>query len=168
MDGPGDFSAVYFILFFILFNIPTTQHSHAGARQFIYQQCTEFGFWKTTDMNHVYGDHLTLDLFLQLCPLLFDHGLNKSASYSGVAWTNANYGGRQLQGTRTVFVNGLVDPWRRLSIVHSSRPSQMPALVMPDTAHCANMYPPGEHDSRFLAPVRRRIVQYLHRWLQES
>ena len=47
----------------------------------------------------------------------------------GVKRTNILYGGKDIKGSRIVFVNGSIDPWHRLGITSSKNP-QLPAVFI--------------------------------------
>ena len=138
------------------------------ARQWFYQTCTEFGYYQTTDSNdQPFGNMFPLSFSLQQCQDIFGPEFNQSAIMEGIKWTEANYGGRNIsKDTRNiVFPNGSIDPWHALSILKSVN-VYTTAIFIEGTAHCANMYPPREEDSRELVKAREMISHKIETFLK--
>jgi serine protease 16 len=102
-----------------------------GDRTWFYQTCTEFAFYQTCDpgsdciftTSPHYND---IDSYASQCMLAFS--INSSLTQAAVLESNNYYGGWQPQGSRVIFVNGVIDPWRALSI-QKSLPT-FPALLV--------------------------------------
>ncbi|XP_026730974.1 putative serine protease K12H4.7 [Trichoplusia ni] len=136
-----------------------------GARQWMYQTCTEFGFYQTSSAEvEVFGDHFNLDFFIQQCEDIFGKKYNEAFVDASADWTNNNYGALDIAVSRVVFVHGSVDPWHALGIT-KTQDNDAPAIYIRGTAHCANMYPPSENDSSELVEARVEIEQYLAGWI---
>lgn len=128
------------------------------GRQWMYQTCTEFGFFQTSTANpNLFSNAFPVKFFIQQCidifgprfvfpfKLYFKSNLYKknvkitenyfSCRYdidllkSAVTRTNILYGASNLQVTNVVFVHGSVDPWHVLGITTSSNP-QAPAIYI--------------------------------------
>ncbi len=90
-----------------------------GDRTWFYQTCTEFAFYQTCDPDSQcifttsphYND---IESYQSQCMLAFS--INSSLTQAAVLESNNYYGGWQPQGSRVIFVNGVIDPWRALSI----------------------------------------------------
>lgn len=127
-----------------------------------YQTCQEFGYFQTTETTQQpFGTYVPLSLFTKQCKSIF--GLSTPPN---INWTNLNYGGWGIQTSRTIFVNGLIDPWHALSI--TSGTSDPAPILMKETAHCANMYPASDTDPADLTAARTTISNTLGMWLDES
>lgn len=48
---------------------------------------------------------------------------------NAVAWTNANYGAKNIEVSRVVFVHGSVDPWHALGII-KTQDNDAPAIYI--------------------------------------
>ncbi len=69
-----------------------------------------------------------------------------------------------IQVTNVVFVHGTFDPWHALGITQDLGPKTK-AILIPGTAHCANMYPASQEDPPQLTSARKRIGEILKEWL---
>ncbi|CAH0746146.1 unnamed protein product [Diatraea saccharalis] len=100
------------------------------ARQWMYQTCTEFGFYQTSSAEvEVFGDAFTLDFFIQQCEDVFGKKFNKEFVRNAAAWTNSKYGGLDVSVSRVVFVHGSVDPWHALGIT-VTKDNDAPAIYI--------------------------------------
>ncbi|CAG0915734.1 unnamed protein product [Notodromas monacha] len=141
--------------------------SSEGGRQWMYQTCSEFGYYQTSDNSKIFGNDFPLEYFLQQCVDLF--GAKFSADYvsDGISRTNWNYGGTDIKVTRVAFFNGAIDPWHALGIVKDPADQSTKAFYVPGVAHCANMYPERDIDSVDLKNARRKIGKLIGQWLLE-
>ncbi|XP_012541201.1 putative serine protease K12H4.7 [Monomorium pharaonis] len=147
-------------------NVTWASEQAEGGRQWMYQTCTEFGFFQTsTGQSNVYGNNFPVEFFAQQCVDIFGPRYNMNLLNSAVARTNILYGALNLQVTNVVFVHGSIDPWHILGIIQSSNP-QAPAIYIKGTAHCADMYPSSEHDMPQLKEARIQIKGLIKQWLQ--
>lgn len=138
-----------------------------GARQWVYQTCTEFGYYQTSDSaKQPFGDLITLDSQLKTCSLVY--GISASAVSMHVSATNAYYGGTDIpkNATNIVFPNGSIDPWHALGIRWNISESLV-AIYIQGTAHCANMYPPRSSDLPSLVAARETISNNIGQWLMK-
>ena len=137
-----------------------------GERQWVYQTCTEFGYYQTTDSaQQVFGDLISLSSQLKTCLEVF--GLSANAVSNAVAATNKLYGGKHnipQNATNIVFPNGSIDPWHALGVLESS--GSLVAIFISGTAHCANMYPPSLSDMPALVEARMMISANIQNWLK--
>ena len=136
-----------------------------GMRQWIYQTCTEFGYYQTTDSaKQPFGDLITLASQLKTCSEVY--GLSPDSVNSAVIATNKHYGGRvniPRNATNIVFPNGSIDPWHALGVLEST--GSLVAVFINGTAHCANMYPPSPKDLPGLVKARAIITATIQEWL---
>lgn len=152
----------------MIMDLKNVTWSSDGARQWMYQTCTEFGFYQTSSGEvEVFGDKFTIDFFIQQCQDVFGKKYNEDFIMKAAEWTNTYYGQLDVSVSRVVFVHGSVDPWHALGIT-STEDNDSPAIYIQGTAHCANMYPPSENDSEALKEARLEIEQYLLKWITEE
>ncbi|XP_076289250.1 putative serine protease K12H4.7 [Lasioglossum baleicum] len=136
-----------------------------GGRQWMYQTCTEFGFFQSsTAQSNLFSDTFPVDFFIQQCTDVFGPRYNIHLLKSAVDRTNTLYGALDLKVTNVVFVQGSIDPWHMLGITKSVDP-YAPAILIDGTAHCANMYPPSKNDSPDLKNARIQIADLLNHWV---
>ncbi|KAM8781994.1 thymus-specific serine protease [Rhynchonycteris naso] len=140
------------------------QVSGVGDRQWLYQTCTEFGFYITCeDPRCPFSQLPALPSQLELCEQVF--GLSTSSIAQAVAQTNSYYGGLTPGATHVLFVNGDTDPWHVLSITQALG-SSVSALLIPGASHCIDMAPERPSDSPSLHLGRQSIFQQLQTWLK--
>lgn len=144
-------------------NTTLGESTEAGARQWVYQTCTEFGYYQSSDSkNQPFGTMFPLSFSLQQCKDIY------GSKFTGpdVDWTNTFYGAKNVQGTNIVFPNGSVDPWHALGVIADISPS-VTAIFMHGTAHCANMYQPNPTDLETLKQARIKISDTIGKWLAQ-
>lgn len=142
-----------------------TSEVSEGGRQWMYQTCTEFGFYQTSNYKpQMFSDKFPLDFFVQQCVDIFGPRYNRAFIESAIRRTNVLYGGLSIQVDNVLFVHGSVDPWHALGITNSTKKST-PAIYIAGTAHCANMYPSSEDDLPALTDAREKIKETIGKWL---
>ncbi|XP_053670459.1 putative serine protease K12H4.7 [Anopheles nili] len=135
-----------------------------GLRQTQYQACTEFGWFRTTDLDEQpFGDRVTMHFFLSACRALFGEWVSDAVIYDGVRLTNLHYGGQDPRSTNVLFTNGQLDPNRLVSITQYVNPLSY-AYVAPNEFLYSELYSIGEQDSPELATIKRSIQQYVLLW----
>ncbi|XP_020955468.1 thymus-specific serine protease [Sus scrofa] len=140
------------------------QVSGLGERQWLYQTCTEFGYFVTCeDPGCPFSQLPALPSHLELCEQVF--GLSTSSIAQAVARTNSYYGGQTPGATQVLFVNGDMDPWHVLSVTQALGPSES-AILIPGASHCLDMAPEKPSDSPSLRLARQNIFLQLQTWLQ--
>ncbi|KAJ8790423.1 hypothetical protein J1605_004396 [Eschrichtius robustus] len=139
------------------------QVAGVGDRQWLYQTCTEFGYYVTCEVPECPFSQLpALPSKLELCEQVF--GFSASSIAQAVSQTNSYYGGQTPGATQVLFVNGDIDPWHVLSITQPLGPSES-ALLIPSASHCLDMAPERPSDSPSLRLARQNIFQQLQTWL---
>lgn len=108
----------------ILRNITWESEASEGGRQWMYQTCTEFGFYQTsTNQPQLFGHQFPIEFFIQQCLDIFGMKFNQQFILNKIKQTNIVYGGLNIIHTdslsNVVFVHGSIDPWHALGIIHS-------------------------------------------------
>ncbi|KAI4793923.1 hypothetical protein KUCAC02_032401 [Chaenocephalus aceratus] len=135
-----------------------------GGRQWVYQTCTEFGFYQSTDSPDQPFSGFPLKYHVQQCADFFNVSADQLAE--AVAETNEYYGGYDIRSSRIVLPNGSIDPWHALGVTQDISP-ELPAVFIEGTAHCANMYPARSEDLPQLPLARNYIFLFLQKWLNQ-
>ncbi|XP_053565946.1 LOW QUALITY PROTEIN: putative serine protease K12H4.7 [Bombina bombina] len=143
----------------------TSWEGSTGERQWVYQTCTEFGFFQSSDSISQPFSGFPLRFYVQQCSDIYGPALTFSAIADSIQETNEYYGGFNIQGSRIIFPNGLIDPWHALGI-NANLSSELLAIQMPDAAHCADMYPARPEEPACLPFTRQYIFEILNKWLQ--
>lgn len=138
----------------------------SGARLWTYQTCTEFGYFQSSDSTEQpFGDSFPVEFFVKQCVDIYGPKFDKKFIQKSIDETNSIYGSTDLQVTNVVFPNGLIDPWHALGILKKINPSATP-IVIPGTAHCADMYPSSDKDPAYLVKARKTIIQQIEKFLK--
>ncbi|XP_039985788.1 thymus-specific serine protease [Xiphias gladius] len=135
-----------------------------GGRQWVYQTCTEFGFYQSTDSPNQPFTGFPIEYYVKQCADFYNVSAEQLAE--AVAQTNEYYGGYEIRSSRIVFPNGSIDPWHALGITQDIAPD-LPAVFITGTAHCANMYPARSEDLLQLTLARDHIILLLQKWLKQ-
>ncbi|XP_069679162.1 putative serine protease F56F10.1 [Periplaneta americana] len=144
------------------------ESAEGGGRQWMYQTCTEFGFYQTSNLTaQIFGDEFPLEFFLQQCRDIFGKRYDRAQVMRGIKRTNIMYGEFHVRASRVVYVHGSVDPWHALGITKTLQ-KESPAIYIRGTAHCADMYPDAEEDPPQLKAARRMISDLIGEWLEED
>uniref|UniRef100_A0A0K0FFZ2 Putative serine protease K12H4.7 (projected from Caenorhabditis elegans ortholog K12H4.7) n=1 Tax=Strongyloides venezuelensis TaxID=75913 RepID=A0A0K0FFZ2_STRVS len=131
----------------------------ASDRSWMYQQCTEFGYYKSTDYDagKFWGRILDANWYVRQCTDIFGPSINNRTVYSSVYNTNSYYGGTKgYRGTNVIFPNGLADPWYVLGVLNRTNERNYPVNIE-GTSHCADMYTPSPDDLPSLTRARKII-----------
>lgn len=136
-----------------------------GERQWIYQTCTEFGFYQSTDSPNQPFRGFPLKYHLQQCLDVYGPEFDSATVTNAVQQTNENYGGYNIKSSQIVFPNGDIDPWHFLGITKEIS-EDLPAVLIQGVAHCANMYPARAQDLPQLVSAREYIGLLLEKWLK--
>jgi len=133
-------------------------------RAWTYQTCAQFGFYQTckTNTSCVFSHHITLQPYLDICQQVFK--ITSTVVYDQVDFTNVYYGSTNPQGSRVLFVNGLIDPWHSLSVLMNISSTEQ-AIVIPDSSHCADMELGGVLGSPALLEAVKKISEQIGEWI---
>ena len=140
---------------------PNSYLSGFGMRQWLYQSCTEYGFWQTAHKSESSRSSLIdLDYHNKICERLFgiyepvDTRHINETFYAGLLDENL--------ASNILFTNGSTDPWMNLSILpgQNSNPSVLTAMIE-GAAHCDDVRSPSIKDSAELRAARNLFVDML-------
>jgi hypothetical protein len=88
------------------------------SRTWEYQTCSEWGFYQTCNTGsscpYTQGLH-TVDVDLTLCATAFN--LSAASVYTSIERAQVQYGGSNIQTSRTIFASGEIDPWQANSVL---------------------------------------------------
>nr|XP_012604940.1 putative serine protease K12H4.7 isoform X2 [Microcebus murinus] len=138
-----------------------------GARQWLYQTCTEFGFYPSSTSKNQPFSGFPVRFFLQQCSDILGPEFNAISVAQAVEATNEFYGGLNVTGSKIVFANGSIDPWHALGVIKDISEDLL-AVYIEGEAHCANLYPAQNNDSVELTHAREKIFEFLQKWLTNT
>lgn len=137
-----------------------------GMRQWLYQSCTEYGYWQNASSDpalSVRSTRINLNYHRGVCKRLF--GLETPVDTSKI---NDEFF-KPLLSTGTsaiVFTNGEQDPWSKLSMsAEDSIQSDIKLFTIAGGAHCDDLAPPRSTDSQALQKARRGFSVELKEWM---
>lgn len=157
---------------------------NANDRSWIYQTCTEFGFYQTcpheSDCPYAKGYH-TVDRDLELCQKTFDidpndvpKSIQSTLEYYGgwnltpslEAMGSIPSSGPHLYGSqdeqRILFVNGDVDPWSELAMSKVQNPK---VRSVTGASHHFWTHKVQESDGEAVVEAREGIYETVSSWL---
>ncbi|CAL6020603.1 Serine_carboxypeptidase [Hexamita inflata] len=146
-----------------------------NTRAWLWQTCTEFGYYQTTDSKQMWGDKQTIESNIKMCYDAFfaeqyqDPDLALTTAYLNdmIDFTNAWYGARNAPRTHIYYTNGRVDPWSELAVVQGLKWTDGQYVGdcvtewIDNGSHCTDMYLRWKIND----PVRERQLNKLKEWL---
>lgn len=140
-----------------------------GSRQWLFQQCTEMGFFQTLKMKrHIFGNiEIPMEFYVNKCTDVFGLPFTKQIMSAFIQTTDSIFGGLKPQVTNVISVQGTDDPWNVVGI-QETIPNSVQAILIRGTAHCADLYESSVKDPNSLTQARLFIIQFLHYILTEN
>lgn len=143
---------------------PNSYLSSFGMRQWLYQSCTEYGYWQGAHHNPELSSRsslIDLQYHRDACKRVF--GLDKPAN---TETTNDNYYWPLFDpSTKNIlFTNGSTDPWSTLSITDNSKNTNIATYVIDGAAHCDDLRGSKNQDSQELKTSRTLFTKMVNSW----
>ncbi|XP_025832084.1 putative serine protease K12H4.7 [Agrilus planipennis] len=132
-------------------------------RQWMYQTCTEFGWFQTRG----FGGAFTVDLYYQMCKDIFGKDFDSYTLNNGTERTNLFYGGKKPKVTRLVTCQGTVDPWSKLGLEKNLNEDTV-TIIVNGTSHSADLYSIRDSDSDQLKRAKNKIMDTISAWIIEK
>uniref|UniRef100_A0A182QN93 Prolylcarboxypeptidase n=1 Tax=Anopheles farauti TaxID=69004 RepID=A0A182QN93_9DIPT len=160
-----DLSFDNFIRYLTDVDIDAPSNAEFGLRQSTYHDCTEFGYFETTNSpNQPFGSKVTYDLFLAECQAAFGEWLTEEVVYEGVRLTNFHFGATDPRVTNVLYTNGEIDPLRHVSITEYTN-LLANARVTPNAFIGQDIISISGMDSEELLETKHMAEQYITTWL---
>lgn len=147
---------------------PDAYLSGFGYRQWMYQSCTEFGFFQNAYHDPAYSvrsARINPEYHRNLCKRLFgiDQPVNTAA-------TNARYYAKiQSTASNILLTNGSEDPWSLLGInpeLGNNTNPALTAILIQGTAHCADLHGQLVTDSPALHAAKQKFLDLAAEWVR--
>lgn len=130
-----------------------------------YQTCSEYGFYQSCEVG-------SKCFFTQGLELVDDqirgcqdyYGISKEDVEKNVERSLGMWGGLRPSDTKVMWVNGDVDPWSALAVLHTDLPEQ-PTLMVKGASHHAWTHPSKPDDQHSVIAARLKIRAQLRTWL---
>jgi pimeloyl-ACP methyl ester carboxylesterase len=137
-----------------------------GLRSWLWQTCTEFGFYQTcekgSDCPFAKGLH-PLSQDLEICEKAF--GVSPQQVADAVRATNEYTGGWKLKASRVLSVTGTADPWSEMAIQDTKNPS---VYRVESASHHFWTHQVLPTDDVNVQKAREFITQTVREWLEQS
>lgn len=145
----------------------TSLAADSGMRQWLYQTCTEFGWYQTSGSEYQpFGSGFPVDLYYQMCQDIYGEPIDQQFMHAAVDRTNVVFGGWELDVKNVYFTHGLIDPWRAMGIQEDLN-GLSPADVIPGASHVDDLSSISESDSEEMLAVKQRIRLLVWLWTVE-
>jgi hypothetical protein len=139
-----------------------------GLRSWLWQTCTEFGFYQTCEESSLCpfarGYH-TLDTDFEICEQAF--GVSREDVVDNVAKSLKYYGGWNMDAHRILSVNGDVDPWSMLALT-TERGDGLPTHWVKGASHHFWTHAVKDTDGQEIKDARDIIYLKVIQWLEED
>ncbi len=144
---------------------PDSYLSGFGMRQWLYQSCTEYGYWQNAHHNPAQSSRsslISLEYHHNACKRLF--GMDIPADTDGY---NDEYYWPLFDDSTTniLFTNGSTDPWSMLSVVNNENNPLLTTYVIEGAAHCNDLHGSDSGDSIYLKKSRSLFKELAESWL---
>uniref|UniRef100_A0A182MC82 Prolylcarboxypeptidase n=1 Tax=Anopheles culicifacies TaxID=139723 RepID=A0A182MC82_9DIPT len=140
--------------------------SMAGERQFLYQQCTEYGWFITTDSDlQPFGERVQMELYYEMCRRVFGEWVTSELMYRSTVRTNDRFGGSTPNVMQVHFTNGAFDPWRYTSIVSDLNPYALADVIPGELAGADLGAISEENDTEEVIAVKRRLKELFESYM---
>jgi len=152
----------------------TLQGNMDGGRQWFWQVCTQFGYWQTAPPAPLprWRSQLLNVAYNELgCVQSFGDGIQRTPAVDTI---NAAYGAQSINVPRVAYVNGELDPWRRLSVYaapvapappRDPNDPMQPMWLIKGGSHCTDFNGKHAGDSDSLNAARDGVDTAMKRWL---
>ncbi|XP_063697854.1 thymus-specific serine protease-like [Culicoides brevitarsis] len=146
-------------------NLRQTKWNDDAMRQWMYQTCTEFGWYQTSGSpNQPFGSSFPIDLYKLMCRDIYDESLTSNQLEANAQRINALYGGLTPNMTNVYFTHGQLDPWRAMGRQVDLNEDAM-AVVIPLIAHVADTGSLSSENNPELIDSKKRIQGLVKQWL---
>ncbi|CAG8594401.1 10447_t:CDS:2, partial [Dentiscutata heterogama] len=132
---------------------------------FIYQYCTQFGWYQVAPKppkQSLRSQIVDREYYQKQCNFLFPE-----IPPPRVKITNLQFGGNTGIFSRTIFINGELDPWKSLTVSGScfKTISRNKVFLIKNASHVNDLRFPTSVDSDSLKYARKFIIETLAEWL---
>lgn len=144
---------------------------NSAGRQWMYEYCTEFGFFQTP--NHTFplrSEEMNLEWWLDYCRRVFGDDFAAPADHA----VNHYYGGLDIKGDNIFFLNGSEDPWQYAAMTsikhpHTFQSTMKSILIECDSCgHCVDTHSPTEGQPEALTRAQHEVANTVAMWLKEA
>ncbi|CAD8215475.1 unnamed protein product [Paramecium octaurelia] len=142
------------------------ENNLSPSRQWMYQCCSELGWWQTSPLNNsVRSTLIDIQFYKDFCNSIFG-GIRENI-FPDDQLANARFGGNELNIDNLIMTNGNEDPWKWSSVLINQGSIQTYEINCDNSGHCVELYTPKDEDCDQLKQVRQEIIQQFRKWIQD-
>ncbi|CAD8093627.1 unnamed protein product [Paramecium primaurelia] len=151
---------------FYLKNDEYDENNLSPSRQWMYQCCSELGWWQTSPLeNSVRSSLIDLQFYRDFCNSIF--GGIQANIFPDDQLANARFGGKNLNVDNLIMTNGNEDPWKWSSVLVNQGSILAYEVNCDNSGHCVELYTPKEEDCEQLKQVRQDIIAQFRKWIYD-
>lgn len=133
----------------------------AAGYCWVYQTCSELGYWQIGYPGSLRLPIMTTEYFIDQCRQAFG-----PTTFSDTFAFNAKHGGVNPPATNVIALQGSDDPWQTAGVRQSPGPTYPVVLAQcAGCGHCGDLFSPTPNDAPSLTAQRQAIVKNLNAWL---
>ncbi|KAI0332897.1 peptidase S28 [Cubamyces sp. BRFM 1775] len=152
----------------------TATNVNNWARSWMWLLCNEFGFWQVgapATSPALVSRLITPAYWERQCTYYFPEVFSSPPDTSAAASrTNQKYGGWNVSTERLIFLNGVRDPWREVTVAAAASPnggSDLQPHLLGDGYHCSDMLISEGNLSSLVNAEQQQTLQYFAQWLAD-
>jgi len=136
-----------------------------SARTWLYQTCTELGWFQTAPQggNNLRSAKVDLKYFREHCRDVFGKEL-----WPDTEAGNRNTGGKNIKGSNIYFINGGMDPWQHVSVTTATPLLAATVLDCNGCAHCRDLKGLQADDPSIVQTTRQELKKEIVKWIQQK
>ncbi|RZF35177.1 hypothetical protein LSTR_LSTR012382 [Laodelphax striatellus] len=143
-----------------------TFNEKEGSRQWLWQTCSEFGFFMSADdEDNLFAKTLPLSYYLTECKDVFGDTFTPEYIQQQVDATNEYYGGKDYKESQTLFTQGSIDQWHDRGITESNDQQGYEAVYIDNASHCQDQNGKSDSDPPGLTEGRKKMREILQGWI---
>jgi len=132
-------------------------------RQWFFQTCVEFGWFRTTGGSQPFGSSIPIDYFLKFCRDVYGDMFTAEFIQEQIRRKNVIHGGINPYVTNVYFTHGSIDPWHPTGILSDLNPYSLVDII-PDASHWQDLGSNEINDSSELRAARARAAHLIRTW----
>ncbi|EGC31420.1 hypothetical protein DICPUDRAFT_39962 [Dictyostelium purpureum] len=131
------------------------------SKAWLYQTCTEYGYFMTTESkNQPFGSLLNLQFYTDMCQDIF--GIRNMIP--NTKWANDQYGGFKINSESIksiLYINSSLDPWYPLSFTPNMEKNGINTLFIKGHSHCSDIYKSSNTSSNEIKNAHNSIFNFI-------
>ncbi|KAL4707910.1 hypothetical protein ACJJTC_013701 [Scirpophaga incertulas] len=151
-------------------NFLNNYNRNNNARAWMYQVCTEFGYFQTVPSSGTVFDSLkwmNTDFYAETCKQAFDPRFDEIFVRNAVDHSNRVNGGLSPNVQNTINVHGYIDPWRGAGVHQTDLADSSPTFIADRASHCFDMRSWSRYDTIRMTNIQQAIRRITAEWVSQ-